>query len=89
MLQVEVLDENEEPLFGVKITVSWEGGEDTFFTGLHPEMGPGYADFSMTEGMIYSLRVGDTSKPVTGLFVPSCGANDGSTYPGGIKLIFK
>ena len=89
LLQLEVLDENEELLFGVKITVSWEGGEDTFFTGLHPEMGQGYADFSMTEGVVYSLRVGDASKPVTGLFAPSCSTNDGSTYPGGIKLIFK
>jgi hypothetical protein len=89
LLQVEVLDENEEPLFGVKITVSWEGGEDTFFTGLHPEMGPGYADFSMTEGVIYSLRVGDASKPVTGLFVSNCGTDGSATYPGGIKLIFK
>ncbi|MEL7643612.1 MAG: hypothetical protein AAGU25_05855 [bacterium] len=89
LLQVEVLDENEEPLFGVKITVSWEGGEDTFFTGMHPEMGPGYADFSMVDGVTYSLRVGNTSKPVAGLSVISCNLNDGSSYPGGIKLIFK
>ncbi len=89
ILQVEVLDENGEPLFGVKITVSWEGGEDVFFTGLHPEMGQGYADFDMAEGVVYSLRVGEASKPVTGLVAPSCSTNDGSTYPGGIKLIFK
>lgn len=89
LLQVEVLDENEEPLFGVKITVSWEGGEDTFFTGLHPEMGPGYADFTMTEGVVYSLRVGEASKPVSGLFVSNCGTDGSATYPGGIKLIFK
>ena len=64
-------------------------GFNTFFTGMHPEMGPGYADFSMVDGVTYSLRAGDTSKPVAGLYVISCNPNDGPSYPGGIKLIFK
>ncbi len=89
LLQVEVLDENENPLAGIKITVSWEGGADTFYTGLHPEMGPGYADFTMTEGITYTVRAGDASKPVSDLRVSTCSKNDSSTYPGGIKLIFK
>ncbi|MEN6522410.1 MAG: hypothetical protein ABFD14_01670, partial [Anaerolineaceae bacterium] len=71
LLQIEVLDENENPLAGVRITVTWEGGEDIFFTGLHPEMGPGYADFEMSQGIVYSVKVGDSSKPVTGLWVTS------------------
>ncbi len=89
LLQVEVLDENENPLAGVHITVSWDGGEDSFFTGLHPEMGPGYADFEMQENVVYSLRVGDASKPVTGLKVTYCNKNEGGSYLGGVKLIFK
>ncbi|MRS04928.1 hypothetical protein EG832_17195, partial [bacterium] len=89
LLQVEVLDENENPLAGVRITVTWEGGEDIFFTGLHPEMGPGYADFEMSQGIVYSVKVGDSSKPVTGLWVTSCIRDDGTSYLGGVKLIFK
>jgi hypothetical protein len=89
LLQVEVLDESENPLAGVRITVTWEGGEDVFYTGLHPEMGPGYADFEMGQGIMYSLKVGDSSKPVTGLRVTSCSRDDGSSYLGGVKLIFK
>lgn len=89
LLQVEVLDENENPLAGVRITVTWEGGEDIFFTGLHPEMGPGYADFEMSQGIVYSVKVGDSSKPVTGLWVTSCSRDDGTSYLGGVKLIFK
>mgnify|MGYP000914158910 CR=1 FL=1 len=89
LLQVEVLDESENPLAGVRIAVTWEGGEDVFYTGLHPEMGPGYADFEMDQGIVYSLKVGDSSKPVTGLRVTSCSREDGSSYLGGVKLIFK
>ena len=39
-MQVQVNDTLGKPLPGVKIVVTWEGGEDTFYTGLIPEVNP-------------------------------------------------
>jgi hypothetical protein len=61
LLQVIVAGENSKPLPGVKITIKWKGGEETFYTGLAPEIGLGYADFLMETGVEYSLQVGDVS----------------------------
>lgn len=87
-LQIEVLDENQNPLPGIPIQVSWNGGEDTFYTGLYPERGPGYADFSMQEGQTYSIRVGERGQLVNGIKVVLCTAGDGSSYDGGWQLTF-
>jgi hypothetical protein len=75
LLQVYVFDAAGKPLPGVRVTVLWENGEDVFFTGLAPQISPGYGDFAMTAGVTYSLRVAEASKPVTGLAVPSCGGS--------------
>jgi hypothetical protein len=47
LIQVLALDAADQPVPGVEIVVNWEGGENHFFTGLIPELGLGYADFSM------------------------------------------
>lgn len=73
VIAVEVRDKNGAPLAGVSIQVAWDGGQDTFFTGLAPEISPGYADFSMTQGVSYTLRVGEAGAPVSGLTIPACG----------------
>jgi hypothetical protein len=52
------------PQPGVRINVAWENQEDVFYTGLNPEVGPGYADFQMETGKIYSVRVGEVSDVV-------------------------
>ncbi len=81
LMQFEVLDNTDKPIPGVHITVTWNGGEDIMYTGLVPEIDPGYADFVMTPGVVYSLMVGDASKTVSGLEIPSCG--------GGLVLTFQ
>ncbi|MBI1865988.1 MAG: HD-GYP domain-containing protein, partial [Nitrospirae bacterium] len=43
----------------IEIVVVWDAGEDHFFTGLKPELGQGYADFTMTEGVSYTLRLAE------------------------------
>lgn len=67
LLQIEVTGADGEPLPGVRLQVTWVGGEDTFYTGLVPQISPGYADFQMTTGILYSLRVGDASEPLNNL----------------------
>ena len=44
---VEVRNKKRQPIEGQEIIVSWSGGEESFFTGLKPEISDGYADFQM------------------------------------------
>ncbi len=57
VLGIEVLDEEGKPLSGVAVVISWEDGEERIFTGLKPGKSPGYADFVMSEGYTYLVRV--------------------------------
>ena len=72
-LAVQVLDVNGQPLAGARVTVTWNGEQSVFYTGFAPEMGAGYADFSMTPGVEYSVRVGEAGEKAEGLSVPACG----------------
>ena len=87
LLQIVVQDSKGEPVPGVQITIAWDGGLDTFYTGLKPELGAGYADFQMTPGMVYSLRTGN-SATINNLSAPECSGSDGNPYPGGWYLLF-
>jgi len=88
MLQVEVVDKREKPLPGARITVTWKDGEDVFFSGLHQTIDPGYADFSMTGDVTYSLRVGVGGEQVENLSPVSCLSDEGKAYFGGWALRF-
>ncbi len=49
-MRVFVSDASGKGVPGVKIIVTWTDGSDTFFTGMYPEINPGYADFRMQAG---------------------------------------
>jgi hypothetical protein len=57
VIRVYVQDAGGEGLANVEVQVSWEGGQNRFFTGLKPEIDPGYADFEMSPGEIYEMVV--------------------------------
>src|SRR5215212_10305255 len=57
LLQVMVLNSNRRQIAGVEIEITWEGGEEQFFTGLKPELGNGYADYIMTPDITYSIQL--------------------------------
>lgn len=63
---VYVQDQQGVGLPNVEIRVSWATGEDRFFTGLKPEVDPGYADFEMQAGVNYQVRVGGVDSEVAG-----------------------
>jgi hypothetical protein len=67
----------------------WDAGQDHFFTGLKPELGLGYGDFTMTEGISYTLRLADSQQPVTNLSVHECEADGDESYPGSWLLQFE
>lgn len=89
LLQVLVLNSNRRQLPGIEITITWEGGGEQFFTGLKPELGNGYADYSMTPNVTYTVQLASGSDVATGLTPPTCQAPNGESYFGGIKLTFQ
>lgn len=89
LIQVEVLDAAGEPVPGMQVLIVWDTGQDHFFTGLKPELGLGYGDFTMTEGVTYTLRLGEAGPPVTSLSAESCAADDGPDYLGSWYLRFE
>ena len=88
-LQIEVLDEEGIPLPGVAVHVDWPEGEDSFYTGLQPQVSPGYADFRMTAGVYYSVQIGSRGEIVSDLDAVMCETEEGEMVPGGLWLTFK
>ena len=90
LIQVYVFNREDNPVAGVRIEISiTDRGMEAFYTGLYPEISPGYADYQMVEGMIYNLRVGTAGQLVQNLSIPRCETDDGQSFPGSIKLVFK
>ena len=89
LLQVFVFNPNHRQVAGAKIIITWESGEEQFFTGLKPEVGNGYADYSMLPNIIYTLRLAAGSDVASGLTAPTCQTPSGETFLGGIKLTFQ
>lgn len=89
LLQVIVFDSRRRQLAGAKIVITWEGGEEEFFTGLKPELGNGYADFIMEPGTTYTVQLGAGSDIASGLAASTCPGSDGEAYLGGVKLTFQ
>ncbi len=86
---IEIVVQNAlgEGIPGVEIIIHWDGQEEHFFSGLKPEMGWGYADYSMTPEVNYTLHIGEGGEAVD-LFVPECSDDQGERYWGGWRLIF-
>ena len=89
LLQVIVFDSRRRQLAGAKIMITWDGGEEEFFTGLKPELGNGYADFIMDPDLSYTVQLGAGSDIASGLTTSTCQTSDGETFPGGTKLTFQ
>lgn len=85
LIQVIALDAAETQISGVEVIVSWDGGEDHFFTGLQPDLGRGYADFAMTEGLVYAVRVAEAGETARELSIFNCSGG----YPGSWRLTFQ
>jgi hypothetical protein len=63
VIEVFVQDFGSVGIAGMPVRVRWDGGEDTFYTGLKPERGPAYADFQMEEGKGYIIDMPGRSDP--------------------------
>ncbi len=88
LIQVETFDGADQPVPGVEVIVNWEGGENHFFTGLKPELSPGYADFVVTPGTNYTLRLAEGGLPITDLVAAECETQAQERYWGSWLLVF-
>lgn len=88
LLIVDASDKAGAPIPGVEVVVNWTGGEDHFYTGLKPELGLGYADFSMNPGVAYTIHLGDGGQPVTNLGAAECETSSKQRYWGSWKIDF-
>jgi len=88
LFQINVEDIQGNPIPGVLIVIYWETGEDRFFTGLKPEKGLGYADYSPNQETTYMLRLGETGQPIKDLNTVECTNTFGEKYWGVLSLKF-
>ena len=89
LLQVLIFNSSRRQIAGAKIIITWENGEEQFFTGLKPEIGNGYADYSMSPNIAYTVRLASGSDIASELTAPTCQTPSGETFLGGIKLTFQ
>ncbi|HRF50267.1 MAG TPA: hypothetical protein PLC98_21730 [Anaerolineales bacterium] len=89
LLEVFTQDPTGQQIGGYEIQVEWNGGADRFFTGLKPEIGPGYGDFVMEPGVSYVVRLADYPQArADTVIAPTC-ATEASAYAGGVRLVFR
>lgn len=88
ILQVFVIDKNGKPLPGVEAIVTWQDGEDHFFTGMKPDIDLGYADFTLDPEITYNLRLTNGGETASKIKSPNCKLDSGMEYKGGVKLVF-
>jgi hypothetical protein len=89
LLQFTFIDSRRKQVAGLQIVVTWDKGEDSFFTGFKPEVGDGYADFIMEADTIYSIRVVEGGSFVPNISAPTCTDDNGGNYLGGLLLTFQ
>jgi len=89
LLQIIVFNTNRRQLAGIKIQISWDTGEEEFFTGFKSELGNGYADFIMTPNLSYAIQPGGSGGVISGVVAPTCQTPSGETFTGGYKLTFQ
>jgi len=89
LLQIIVMDGRRRQVPGLKIIITWDDGENHFFTGLKPELGNGYADFLMEVDTIYSVQIVEGGSFVPNISAPTCTDPAGGSYLGGLLLTFQ
>ncbi len=89
LLQFTLIDSRRRQVAGIEIIVTSTEGEDRLYTGFKPEVGNGYADFSMRENISYSVRVVEGGTFVNNILAPVCTDPNGKAYLGGLSLSFQ
>ncbi len=89
LIQVLAQNSSGAPLPGIRVDVIWDTGEDSFYTGLKPEMGAGYGDFTMSDGVTYALRLSPGGDVIHDLQSGDCYGPSGEYFPSSWRLTFQ
>jgi hypothetical protein len=89
LIQVVVLDSRGEGVPGVEVLIIWDQGEDHFFTGMKPELGLGYGDFTMDVDVTYTLQLANALEGVTNIHSEECAMVEGGIFSGSVLLRFE
>lgn len=90
LIQVITQAADGKQIPGVEVVVTWDEGFDHFFTGLKPDLGRGYGDFTMTPGTVYAVHLAESpSLTIDGLTPGTCYGPAGSQFPGSWLLVFR
>ncbi len=87
-IEVYVADALERGIPGVRVLVEWEGKQDSFLTGLKPEIDRGYGDFQMEPSTVYTVTLVDLAEPVVGIDSSPCLTPAGVSSTPTYRLIF-
>lgn len=87
LIQVIATDGSGEGIPGVTLKISL-GTDPTevFYTGLKPELGLGYADFSAEPGLTYQLEIPESGLIITDIEVPTCQTESEDSYWGSWEI---
>ena len=88
LIQVFVFDAARRPVPGIEVVVTWEQGEDLFYTGLKPEIDLGYADFAMELEVVYTVGLTMGDRPVSGFATRECETEDGQQTLSSWEIVF-
>jgi hypothetical protein len=75
-LMITVLDADGGQVPNAELFIRWSSGEDRFFTGLQPEFGEGYADYTMKKGETYQVSIVVDSDVAQGITAEPCAGTD-------------
>jgi hypothetical protein len=89
IIEVYVQNFQGDPVKGERVRVRWDGGEDSFVTGLKPERGENYADFTMEIGKSYSVDMPTLSDPLSNpLVADACITDTGQSAITSYRVVF-
>jgi hypothetical protein len=88
IIEVYLRAAGQRQIPGIEVKVTWESGENRFFTGLKPERGLGYADFQMEANRTYYVELPGRSPRTGGLSANQCTTNSGQTSTTSYRVIF-
>lgn len=71
-IEILVVDTVGEPLPGLVVSVTWNEGQDAFYTGFDAARGPGYADFDMEPDIVYAVAIADDEPSAVDLQIHAC-----------------
>jgi hypothetical protein len=87
LVQVIATNGSGEGVPGITLQISLGiDPKEVFYTGLKPELGLGYADYTAEPGLTYQLDVPESGLVVTDIELPTCQNDAGDSYWGSWEI---